>query len=62
MARTSTVVQIDTRLVDEAAKALSAKSRTDAVHIALREVVALSRVKRLTKKHASKLNVAGHDR
>ena len=49
MARTSTVVQIDTRLVDEAARILGAKSRTEAVHTALREIVELRRFKKLTK-------------
>jgi Arc/MetJ family transcription regulator len=36
MARTRTAVQIDTRLVDEAATILGAKSRTEAVRVALR--------------------------
>jgi Arc/MetJ family transcription regulator len=62
MARTSTSVQIDVRLVDEAAKVLGAKSRTEAVHMALREIVSLRSFKQLMKKHASKLKFAGHDR
>jgi len=32
------------------------------VHIALREIVAFSRFKKLMKKHAGKLKFAGHDR
>jgi hypothetical protein len=32
------------------------------VHIALREVVALRRFKKLMKKYAGKLEFAGHDR
>jgi Arc/MetJ family transcription regulator len=37
MAPTRTVVRINCRLVDEAARVLGAKSRTEAVHIALRD-------------------------
>jgi len=48
--------------VDEAAKIPGAESRTAAVHVALREVVALWRFKRLMKKYSSKLKFAGHDR
>lgn len=55
-------IRLDTRLVDEAAKILGAKSRTEAVHIALREVVALRRFKKLMKNHAGKLEFAGHGR
>ncbi len=62
MARTMKSIQIDKRLVDEATRILSAKSRTDAVHTALREVMALGRFKKLMKKHAGKLEFAGHDR
>jgi Arc/MetJ family transcription regulator len=47
---------------DEAARILGAKSWTDAVHIALREVVALRRFKELMKKDAGKLKFAGCDR
>jgi Arc/MetJ family transcription regulator len=57
-----TSIRLDTQLADEAAKVLGAKSRTDAVHIALREVVALRRFKKLMKKYAGKLEFAGHDR
>ena len=56
-----TSVRINARLVDEAAKILGAKSRTDAVHTALREVVSLRRFKKLMKKHAGKLEFAGRD-
>jgi Arc/MetJ family transcription regulator len=56
------VVRINSRLVDEAARVLGANSRTDAVHMALREIVALSRFKKLMKKHANKLKFAGYDR
>ena len=62
MAPTRTVVRINSRLVDEAARVLGAKSRTEAVHMALREIVSLRSFKQLMKKHASKLKFAGHDR
>ena len=62
MAVTMTSIRLDTQLADEAAKVLGAKSRTDAVHIALREIVALRRFKKLMKKYAGKLEFTGHDR
>ncbi|MGC2697291.1 MAG: type II toxin-antitoxin system VapB family antitoxin [Candidatus Angelobacter sp.] len=55
-------ISVDAKLVDEAAKILGAKSRTEAVHIALREIVALRRFKKLMKKHAGKLEFAPSDR
>jgi hypothetical protein len=36
------------------------KSRTEAVHVALREIVALKRFKNLMRKYAGKLSFAGH--
>jgi len=57
---TMTSIRLDTQLADEAAKVLGAKSRTEAVHTALREIVALKRFKNLMKKHAGKLSFAGH--
>jgi Arc/MetJ family transcription regulator len=55
-----TSIRLDTQLADEAAKILGVKSRTEAVHVALREIVALKRFKALMKKHAGKLDFAGH--
>jgi len=52
-------MRLDTRLADEAVRVLGVKSRTSAVHTALREVVALRRFKRLMNKHAGKLRFAG---
>jgi len=60
MAVTLTSIRLDTRLADEAAKVLGVKSRTEAVHVALREIVALKRFKELMRKHAGKLSFAGH--
>ena len=56
MAVTMTSIRLDTHLADEAAKVLGAKSRTEAVHAALREIVALQRFKKLMSKHAGKLS------
>jgi len=60
MAVTMTSIRLDTQLADEAVKVLGAKSRTEAVHVALREIVALKRFKDLMKKNAGKLSFAGH--
>ena len=43
MAKTMTSIRLDTQLADEAAKILGVKSRTEAVHIALREIVAFKK-------------------
>jgi Arc/MetJ family transcription regulator len=56
-----TSIRLDTQLADEAAKALGVKSRTEAVHIALREIVALKRFKALMKKNEGKLSFANLD-
>lgn len=61
MAVTITSIRLDTDLADEAVKVLGAKSRTEAVHVALREIVALRRFKDLMKKNAGKLKFAGSD-
>ncbi len=58
MAVTMTSIRLDTQLADQAARILGAKSRTEAVHTALREIVALKRFKRLMKRHAGKLKFA----
>jgi Arc/MetJ family transcription regulator len=55
LATTMTSIRLDTHLADEAVKALGVKSRTEAVHVALREIVALKKFKNLMAKHAGKL-------
>lgn len=60
MAVNMTSIRLDTRLADEAAKVLGVKNRTEAIHQALREIVALKRFKTLMKKNAGKLSFAGH--
>jgi Arc/MetJ family transcription regulator len=61
MAVTMTSIRLDTQLADEAVRVLGAKSRTEAVHVALREIVALKRFKALMKKNSGKLKFAGLD-
>ena len=61
MSVTMTSIRLDTHLADEAVKVLGVKSRTEAVHVALREVVALQRFKDLMKKNAGKLEFSGLD-
>ena len=60
MAVKLTSIRLDAHLADEAVKVLGVKSRTEAVHVALREIVALKRFKDLMRKHAGKLSFAGH--
>ena len=55
MAATLTSMRLDTRLADEAAKVLGVKNRTEAVHAALREIVALKKFKDLMRKHGGRL-------
>jgi Arc/MetJ family transcription regulator len=60
MSATITSIRLDTRLADEAAKVLGVKSRTEAVHAALREVVALRKFQELMTKHGGKLRFEAH--
>jgi len=50
MAVTVTSIRLDTALADEAAKLLKGKSRTEAIHVALMELVALKRFKKLNER------------
>jgi Arc/MetJ family transcription regulator len=61
MAVTLTSIRLDTKLADEAVRVLGVKSRTEAVHVALREIVALKRFKTLMKKYGGKGSFAGSD-
>ncbi len=54
MAANLTSIRLDTALADEAVKVLGVKSRTEAVHEALREIVALKKFKELMRKNAGK--------
>lgn len=57
MAGMRTTVKLDARAVDEAVKVLDAKSRTDAVHTALKEIVAMHRFRKLMNKDGGKLKL-----
>jgi Arc/MetJ family transcription regulator len=59
MAVPLTSIRLDTNLADEAAKILGVKSRTEAIHVALSEIVALKRFKNLMKKRSGKLSFGG---
>jgi Arc/MetJ family transcription regulator len=61
MAATLTSIRLDTKLADEAARALGVKSRTEAIHLALREIVGNQRFKDVMKKYEGKLQFAGCD-
>lgn len=54
-----TSIRLDTKLADEAVKVLGVKSRTEAVHTALKEVVALQKFKDLMTRSAGKLQFEG---
>ncbi len=60
MARRLLSIRLDACLADEARKALGVKSRTEAVNMAIREIVVLKRFKDLMRKHAGKLSFAGN--
>jgi Arc/MetJ family transcription regulator len=51
MAKPMTSIRLDSHLADEAAKILGVKSRTEAVHVALKEIVALKKFKNLMEKN-----------
>jgi Arc/MetJ family transcription regulator len=62
MAATLTSIRLDTKLADEAVRALGVKSRTEAVHVALKEIVRLKGFKKLMKEHGGKLTFANYDK
>ncbi len=61
MAVTLTSIRLDTKLADEAKRALGVKTRTEAVHRALEEIAKLNRFKKLMAKTGGKLKFAGSD-
>ncbi|MGA7462313.1 MAG: type II toxin-antitoxin system VapB family antitoxin [Candidatus Korobacteraceae bacterium] len=61
MAATLTSIRLDTKLADEAAEALGVKTRTEAIHAALREVLARKNFQKLMTRNAGKLTFAGLD-
>ncbi len=61
MTERRTSIRVDKELANEAMKLLGAPSRTEAVHIALREIVGGRLFKDLMKKNAGKLKFEGVD-
>jgi len=55
-----TSIRLDTKLADEAVRALGAKNRSEAVHMALREMVALKKFKKMMSKYGGKLKFEAH--
>jgi Arc/MetJ family transcription regulator len=62
MAVPLTSIRLDKKLADKAAKILGARSRTEAVHMALEEVVKLKEFKDVMKKHEGKLAFANFEK
>lgn len=60
MATAMTSIRLDTHLADEAARVLGVKSRTEAVHAALREIVALKKFRNLMTRHGGQLTFEAH--
>lgn len=60
MGHAMTSIRLNVQLADEAAEILGVKSRTEAVHTALREIVALRKFQRLMARHAGKLKFKAH--
>jgi Arc/MetJ family transcription regulator len=61
MTATLTSIRLDKKLADKAARALGVKTRTEAVHRALEEVVKLQEFKDTMKKYGGKGSFAGSD-
>ena len=55
-----TSMRLDTKLADEAVKVLGVRNRSEAVHMALREIVALKRFKQLMSKYGGQLRFEAH--
>lgn len=61
MGVTLTSIRLDTKLADEAVRVLGVKSRTEAVHVALKEIVRLKNFKELMREYGGKGTFAGYD-
>ncbi|MBI3601120.1 MAG: type II toxin-antitoxin system VapB family antitoxin [Nitrospinae bacterium] len=55
-----TSIRLDTKLADEAVKVLGVKSRSEAVHTALIEIVALKKFKELMSDYGGKLTFTAY--
>jgi Arc/MetJ family transcription regulator len=62
MASTLTSIRLNTKLADEAKRALGVKTRTEAIHIALEEIVKLNEFKKVMKKNEGKLKFANYEK
>ncbi len=62
MPGTLTSIRLDTKLADEAVRVLGVKSRTEAIHVALKEIVRLKGFKKLMKDYGGKLKFENYDR
>jgi Arc/MetJ family transcription regulator len=62
MPATLTSIRLDKKLADEAVRVLGVKSRTEAVHVALREIVKLNDFKKLMRESGGKLKFENYDR
>jgi Arc/MetJ family transcription regulator len=62
MAAPLTSIRLDKKLADKAARILGARSRTEAVHMALEEVVRLKEFKDVMKKHEGRLAFANFEK
>ncbi len=61
MPTTLTSMRLDLELADEAAEILGAKTRTEVIHLLLKETVAMKHYKDLVLKHGGKHAFAGVD-
>ena len=62
MPATLTSIRLDTKLADKAVRVLGVKSRTEAVHVALKEIVSLKDFKKLMKDNGGKLKFENFDK
>ena len=62
MSTAITSIRLDTKLADEAVRVLGVKTRTEAVHMALKEILQLKSFKKLMKEHEGKLTFANYDK
>jgi Arc/MetJ family transcription regulator len=61
MAGTLTSIRLDTKLADKAVRVMGVKTRTEAVHMALEEMVGNQEFKDAIRKSEGKLKFAGSD-
>jgi Arc/MetJ family transcription regulator len=61
MVPTMTSIRLNTELADEAAEALGVKTRTEAIHEALKEVIGRKSFQKLLTKNGGKLTFARVD-